>query len=116
MEEEIPKYNSNLRNEEKVSLGVEGDTLVDVVENSLYTISEILEFPDFGNSVDKLRRDLYNILSCRKISLRRVTFPLPNSAIPDLTLSLDMRRKSVSVQSVKNRKKRILLNSVLRTL
>lgn len=115
-EQKLPRFDRRLDAEDHVSLGVEGDRIVEVVESAIVSITELLQEPDFGESLVKLRKDLHRILASRKVVLTRVTFPLPNSAVSDMVLSLDMKRKSVSVQSTRHAKKRVLLNTVLRTI
>lgn len=111
----LPRFNRNATEAKSVYMGTDIRGITDMVENALVSIDELLGHPDFGGSRDKLMQDLKKILSSQRVSLSRVTFPLGNSTIPDMSFSLDMRKKNISVQSNKWPKKRSLLNSVLRT-
>jgi len=111
----LPKFDRKHNDQKSVYMGVDITAITDMVENALVSIDELLQHPDYGAAKAKLRADLSRVLSSQRVALHRVTFPLPNTAIPDMTLSVDIRKKNISVQSVRSAKKRAVLNSVLRT-
>lgn len=106
-----------VRSNQKNDTGSDIDAarLREIFENAVITIKELLHDPDFGTSIASANKILEEVLNHR-IATPKLTLPMYNSAMNDLILVMDIKRRKVSAVSNRFPDKRALINSALKVV
>jgi hypothetical protein len=100
---------------QKASSPVDANRVREIVSTAVGYIQELLQYPDFGTSLQSSEAILEQVLKSGAAP-KSLVLPMYNTSVNDLQLVLDLQKRKISAVSQRNPNKRATINAVLRTL